>query len=177
MRRSSLVGAAVGATVAVLAAGVPAPASPPRPVGYPGIEVRQAGGPEEPVIARFTKARCRRSGGGFVAQATSTAGSHPMTLYAEILAEGWKGYARAYPLLRRPQRPVDAAVSFRSPGNTVYDSTVPVPGGTGGGAIVFARKGAAISIGGVFFLRGDTEVGIAVSGAVGCTYKKGQRPR
>lgn len=172
MRRSSMATAGVGAAVAVLGMGVPATGAPrPAAKDYGGVEVRQAGGSTEPLIATFKQAKCRRTNGGFVAEAKSTPGSHPMTLYAEIQSEGWKGFSHAYTLLRRAQRPTDPVVFIRAPGNTEYDSTVAVPGAPGGGAIAFAPKGKAISIGGVFFLRDDTEVGVAVSGAMSCTYK------
>jgi hypothetical protein len=179
----------VGAALVLLAIGAAAPApvtadrgaraaSMLRPASknYGGIEVRQAGGTDEPVIATFKKAACNRFAGGFraVAKATSANGSYRLSV--DISAEHWKGYAHHYVLFRKNDQ-YESEVRVEAPGDTVYDSTVAVPGGTGGGGIAFAPKGAAISVAGVFFLEDDTEVGIAVSGAMSCTYKKQKRRR
>lgn len=177
MTWSRLAGVAAGVVAIVLPGPATAAdpgaqaASTPRPSTkhYGGVQARQAGGTDEPVIATFKTARCNRFGGGFGAVAKSANGSYRLTV--DISAEAWRGYSHHYTLFRKAGQ-FESQVRVTAPGDTVYDSTVAVPGGTGGGGITFTRKGDAISIGGVFFLEGDTEVGIAVSGAMNCTYRK-----
>ncbi|HST41491.1 MAG TPA: hypothetical protein VLK58_18380 [Conexibacter sp.] len=170
MRPITLATVATICAAALLAIGSAGSVAKPKPArGYGDVHVRQAGGADEPVIATFKRARCNRFGGGFFASATSPNGRYRMTV--DISETLWKGYGAPYPLPRAAGQFVSRVV-VRAPGGTVYDSTVPVPGAPGGGAVVFAPKGAAISVGGVFFLQGDTEVGIAVSGAMPCVFRK-----
>jgi hypothetical protein len=175
MRRLSLTVAVAAATVGAGAvAGAAGAASTARPTtkDHGGIEVRQAGGTTEPVIATFKRAKCDRFGGGFVALAKANHGTYRLTV--DISAESWEGWGHHYLLFRR-RGPLESLVKISAPGGTVYDSTVPVPGAPGAGGIAFTPKGTAISVGGLFFLEDDMEVGVVVTGAMSCTYKR--KPR
>jgi hypothetical protein len=136
-----------------------------------GIELRQAGGSTEPLIATFKKARCGRLGHGFVLTSESTNGAYRLSADIDV----WKGYRQHYILLRQAGSTGNAVFVNRRGTSVTYDSSVTVPGFPGGGAIAFTAEGDAVSIGGVFFQRDDMEKGVTVSGAMTCS-KPRRRP-